>query len=211
MMKPLLYMLTTVLLILSVWGNAAEAQRLNFSVFGDELTVKKKQDLDFNEKQPIIVVGESEIIEVELTDPVAQMAVVRIVAVKDFDITVEITPPPNNRLLLDGTEDNEGTRINYNLRWAYSNSRQELFSDAKNHAQLVPDGFFSATFPINRRLNTSGPPGPPPTPADGDTSQEMETAYLFIFGTLGPVGNVQVGEYSGEVQIHVSYTDNQPN
>jgi hypothetical protein len=91
------------------------------------------------------------------------------------------------------------------VSFAYSNMGAESESLAKTQSLQVPQGFSSATFPVLRR--STGPPGPPPTPEYNGYVAPTADAYLFIYGTLGPVPeDASVGLYFGEINIHIEYS-----
>jgi hypothetical protein len=95
--------------------------------------------------------------------------------------------------------------IPLNIGFAYSNMGAESESLAKTQALQIPQGFTSATFPVLRR--STGPPGPPPTPEHNGYTAPTADAYLFIYGTLGPVPeDAAVGLYFGEINIHIEYS-----
>lgn len=175
------------------------AQHISFGTWaGAGLTLTKgtPQDLNFNDKSPLIITGNNQSVTISLTD--GEAAVLTIEGTEYLDVTVYVDAPPT--LELDATNS-----IPVSIRFAYSNLNPgEDVTTAKTQAVEVPAGFNSATFPILRR--TSGPPGPPPTPPYEGYVPPKKTAYLFIYGTLGPVGNVNAGLYDGTINVRVEYT-----
>jgi hypothetical protein len=173
------------------------AQRISFGLYASEsitITALGLGELNFNDKQPVILGGNS--VQILLTDEAA--AILTITGRADLDITVTISAPPN--LVLD--VDNQ---IPLSLLFAYSNMGASDEATAKTQAIQVPAGFTSATFPVLRR--SSGPPGPPPTPDHPGVTYPTGTAYLFIYGSMGPVpNNAAVGLYEGDINITVSYS-----
>ncbi|MCW9706298.1 hypothetical protein [Fodinibius salsisoli] len=177
------------------------AQRINFGLYGDGLmlTPLNSGTLDFNEAQPLIISGTNESITINLADDTQLMAIIEIAGEKQHDVMVDIDSPGNVQLAGDASQ-----TIPFELRWAYSNTSPVDIEQAKAEAREMTLGFNAATFPILRR--ELGPPGPPPVPPHGNYEAPMGTAYLFIYGTLGPVGNVPVGSYSATVNIYAEYT-----
>jgi hypothetical protein len=174
------------------------AQHISFGTWaGDDLKLTKgtPQDLNFNDKTPIIVTGSNQSVTISLTD--MEAAVLTIEGTEYLDVTVYVDAPPT--LELDATNS-----IPVSIRFAYSNLNPADVATAKTQAVEVPAGFNSATFPILRR--TSGPPAPPPTPPHEGYTPPKKTAYLFIYGTLGPVGSVNAGVYIGTINVRVQYT-----
>lgn len=174
------------------------AQHISFGTWagGDiTLTTGVPNDLDFNDKTPVINPGVNQSVTINLQD--AEAAVLSIEGTEYYDVTVYVDSP----VTLDLDPDN---KIPVAIRFAYSNLNAPNVTAAKNQAIEVPAGFNTATFPILRRVN--GPPGPPPTPPSSGYTPPRKTAYLFIYGTLGPVGSVDAGLYNGTIHITVEYT-----
>lgn len=201
--------LLSVLLMLSALPTDTQAQRLNFGLFAGDIQITQLNELNFNEKFPIIVSNQGTV-QIGLADMIGEMAVFEIIAARDYDITIDVDAPSN--LLLNGTETGEGKEIPFTLGWAYSNTGLTSDLDAKADAITVPQGFTSATMPVLRRNSGSGPPGPPPRPRSGNYQEvdiPQETVYLFVFGSLD-VGPVDAGVFSETITITVQYTNNPP-
>lgn len=151
-------------------------------------------DLDFDEKEGGITSGS--VATIDLLDDMA--AVITITGQADLDVTVSIDAP----VTLDLDDDN---KVPVSISYAYSNLGATDETTAKTLAVRVPAGFSSVTLPLVRR--SSGPPGPPPTPDHVGYTPPSGTAYIFIFGTLGPVPlNAATGLYSGDINISVEYS-----
>src|SRR5690606_6810038 len=178
------------LLSLSLWFlvalPAVHAQRISFSTWtgSEDISLRSPQGvmpgLDFNQKKPAIVAG-SEAITISITD--YQAVIYEIEAPEDFDLIVEVDAPPV--LTLEG---NTEETIPFQLRIAYNNMSPVDEQTGKLHAVELPLGFTSVTFPVNRR--TSGAPGPPPTPEHEGYTRPRARAYIYLYGTLGPIGAV---------------------
>ena len=175
------------------------AQRINFGAYttSQGLSATVSGTLNFNAKQPVIVSNSNASVTIALNESECQW--IEILGDATRDITITITADPNLTIGAGGP----GNEIPYACRFAYSNLGSPNASTAKGVAVEVPVGFTSITLPILRR--TSGAPAPPPTPAHGGYAAPHATAYLFIYGTLGPVGNVAAGYYTGTVNVHVQY------
>ncbi len=123
----------------------------------------------------------------------------------NYDITVYIdweTPPGFMQHLFD-----HEAIIPFKLGFAYANQGEINIVEAKNNATIVPDNFFSASFPVSRR--TSGTPLPPPTPEFDGYLVPTETFWLFFFGEIGPVSQgsmVTTGTYIANLNVHISFT-----
>ncbi|MEI7895739.1 MAG: hypothetical protein WCJ26_01790 [bacterium] len=192
--------LSLVLLVFFACGIEIHAQHVSFGTWaaGDIVIMKGvPETLNFNDKKQVINPGISQTVTINLNDP--QPAVLTIEGTEYMDVTVYIDAP----VVLDLDPANQ---IPVAIRFAYSNLGTLDMALAKNQAIEVPVGFNTATFPILRRIN--GPPGPPPTPPSSGYIPPRKKAWLFIYGTLGPVGSVNAGMYSGIVNVTVEYTKN---
>ncbi|HMG14275.1 MAG TPA: hypothetical protein VK590_02440 [Saprospiraceae bacterium] len=175
-----------------------QGQSINFGTYtssGITINEEMPNKLDFNEKQPVILRGLNEIVNIGLQDE--EVAVLSIDANEQLDITVLFDTP--TKLELDQTNS-----IPCNLRFAYSNLGAPDIATARAQAIEVPYGFNSITIPVHRR--TLGAPGPPPTPEYQGYVAPVGKVYIFIYGTLGPVGNVDVGVYEGLINLTVDYS-----
>lgn len=190
----IIFVASSLLLTVNVMG-----QRISFGLYatGDiVLTPLGSGDLNFNDKQTLILPGQT--VTVNLVDDAA--AVLTITGRRDQEITVTIDAPPTLDLNVSNT-------IPLSVKFAYSNTGAESEVAAKLSAIEVASGFSSATFPMLRRA--SGLPAPPPTPIHAGYVAPAGTSYLFIYGTLGAIPlNAAAGNYSGNINIHVSYTVN---
>lgn len=182
------------------------AQKINFSTWtgSDDITITSVNagpSLNFNQKQANITVN-SPAVTVNLADN--QAVGFRIEAPEGFDLTVEVDAPAFLSLNGAGTEPEE--IIPFKIGIAYNNMLAGDETTAKNSAVQLPAGFLNITFPVNRR--NGGAPGPPPTPVSGDYVRPKATAWFFIYGELGPIGQVNAGLYTGDITINVYFTSN---
>jgi hypothetical protein len=176
------------------------AQRISFSTWtgSDDIvlnSVMAGPELKFNIEQPIITSGTTVTINLASNQTIA----FRIEAPENFDLTVDVDAP----LFLTFVDDPSKT-IPFQVKLAYNNMMPGNELAGKAGAIELPIGFTNVTFPVNRR--TSGAPGPPPTPTTGTESRIKSTAFIYIYGSLGPVGTVPAGNYSAEININVSFT-----
>ena len=188
------------IILLYIIGNCGVvyAQHVSFGTWagGDiVITTGTPGNLNFNDKTQVIIPGVNQSVTINLYE--AQTAVLTIEGTEYLDVTVYIDGP--NTLDLDASN-----KIPIAVRFAYSNLNPADVLTAKTQAIEVPAGFNSATFPIFRRIN--GPPGPPPTPPSSGYVPPRKKAYLFIYGILGPVPNVDAGIYEGIINVTVEYS-----
>ncbi|OYX10854.1 MAG: hypothetical protein B7Z16_17990 [Algoriphagus sp. 32-45-6] len=186
--------------ILFIGGNGeAMAQRINFSTWtGSEDVIIRSvgsvvSSLRFNEKQQVLLANTPAIV-IAKNDP--QVAIFEIEAPSEFDITVELQAPAF--LAKDG--DPSGGTIPFALQMSYSNQGLPNEIAAIGSALDVPVGFTSVTFPVH--VGRRGVPLPP-NPELSGASRPKSTVYLYIYGALGPIGQVSAGNYTGEVLINV--------
>lgn len=169
------------------------AQRINFGAYAGSLgiTLYVSGPLRFNDKQPVIVSGST--VTITLNDTECQW--IEITGDATRDITITISADAN----LTGT----GDTIPFTCQFAYSNLGSATVGTAKAVAVQIPSGFTSITLPMQRRM--AGVPAPPPTPPHSGYTPPSAKVYLFLYGTLGPVGNVAAGTYSGTIHVDVQY------
>lgn len=200
---------TGIILLFLLFGYTAQAQRINFKTFvqGDAITltvVENPDALNFNRKQQIIVVGDPSIVQVNIGDQAT--VVVEIDAPMEYDITAELTWTEG--LSYNGLD--TGVTVPFALRFAYNNTGEPTDIERRASAVEVPSVFNTLTFPI-RRKTTTGPPGPPPTPDHDGYVRPRAKAYLYFYGTLGPIPTgIRAGNYDGTIELSISYTDNAP-
>jgi len=178
------------------------AQRISFNTWtgSDDITILSPQGamptLDFNQKKRALVPG-SEAVTIDLVDN--QAVIYEIEAPEGFDLTVDISSPSGFILT-----DNPTESIPFLLKVAYNNVSPLDEISGKLGSVELPAGFYSITFPVSRR--SSGAPTAPPSPEDGAFTRPKAKAYLYFYGTLGPIGMVPAGRYEGEININVSFT-----
>lgn len=188
-----------VLVVFSIllWTGSAHAQRISFGLYAKDNIQIFPEDLgqlNFNTKQQYIFANQS--VTVNLLDLAA--SAISITGRRDQEITVIVSAPSSLNL--------NASQIPIAIRFAYSNTGATNATDAKLTAVELPVGFTSATFPFLRRA--SGLPAPPPTPLHAGQVAPQGTAYIFVYGTLGPVpSNAEVGNYLGDINIQVEYTN----
>jgi hypothetical protein len=188
-------------------GPLVAQARISFRAFaGEGIVLSSPQGLnaglDFNAKRRIIV-PKTDAIRINLTegDP---FVVYQIKAAEGFDLLVDLDTP--RFLELEDEDRDPEDRIPFVLRVAYENSGAATPQAARGNAVELPVGVNSLLLPVGRR--STGAPGPPPDPFSGDFSRRPTgTVYLFLYGELGPFGNIRAGTYSKEVTIHVNYAD----
>jgi hypothetical protein len=180
------------------------AQRINFSTWtgSEEISVIPVAGIPMLKFDQRPLTANMEAVSIKLTDN--QAVAFRIEAPEGFDLTVEIAAP--TQLRLDGSGTTAEKVIPFTVGMAYNNLMAADEATAKTGAIQLPAGFYNITFPVNRR--TAGAPGPPPTPISGTYVRPKATAWLFLYGELGPIGNVNAGDYTGEITISVYFTSN---
>jgi hypothetical protein len=193
-------------LILICFGSESLAQRINFSTFvqGEEilLTLLDQPNLNFNRKSRVIVVGQASPVVINIGDDAT--LVVEIDAPIEYDITAELTW--DKGLSINGSD--TGIMVPFEFRFAYNNTGELTDVERRANAVQIPPMFHTITFPMRRRT-AGGPPPPPPTPEHGGYVRPRGKAYLFFYGSLGPVpNNLRAGNYSGDIQLSISYADN---
>ena len=178
------------------------AQPVPFGLYadGESLDIQFAGSVEVLDFGSITNTGETITVRISLTEEdVGEVVPLVITGIRYLDVTVDF--PPTIQLVQQGIEDGDEMTLSVGL--AYSNRGLDL-SEARQSPTEVPLGMSSITFPIQRR--TGGPPGPPPTPPHAGYTPPMGTAYIFVYGDL-EVGDVSAGLYTGQIDIHVYYSD----
>ncbi len=183
------------LLVIAFMPRPGAAQKINFGAYATSqgLSLTVSGDLNFNAMQPAILINSNETVTIALSDNQCQY--VRIVGDATRDITVTVTA---SKYMTYGA-----SQIPFTCQFAYSNLGATDAATAKMNAVEIPAGFGSITLPMLQR--TLGAPAPPPTPAHGEYTSPAATAFLFLYGSLGPVGSVNAGSYTGTINVYISY------
>lgn len=180
----------------------ASAQQIGFGMYADSginLSALVPDVLDFGDR-----IGGEGPVSILLSDN--ETVVLEIEGIAYLDVTVNITPPVSEYLLLQGNSNFLGDperRLPVTIKMAYYNRGQENIDIQTAKQQAIEVTGHNATFQIRRR--PGGPPGPPPTPPHSGYTPPVAKAYLFIYGDL-TVNNVNSGSYTGIVDVHVEYT-----
>ncbi len=197
------YTLFSFLLILLLAAfEPLSAQRVGFGLYTDSeltLTPLVPDVLDFGPR----ISGEGNV-QISLSDDA--VVPIEIEGVAYLDVTVTLTPPDGNKLVLMGDPDNlsePDKRMPVNIRMAYYNRGQEGITEIAAKAEAIEVVGNTVTFQIRRR--PGGPPGPPPVPPHAGYSPPIAKAFLFIYGDI-TVGNVNAGPYSGLIDVHIEYS-----
>ncbi len=187
-------------LLSALMAQPGTAQRISFGAYAttQDIMVSVSGDMNFNMRQPVIASNSNATVTIALNDDEAQY--IEITGDATRDITIIVTAPAELTVGAGGM----GNQIPFTCRFAYSNLGATTAGAAKATAVQVPGGLTAITLPILRR--TAGAPAPPPTPAHGGYTAPSAKMYLFLYGSLGPIGNVVAGLYSGTVNVNVQYT-----
>lgn len=179
------------------------AQRINFSTWtgSEDILITAvgtgMNSLNFNDKQKVLLAGSPAVV-IGKTDP--QVAIFEIEAPSEYDITVELDFP--FFLYKDGIPTGD-QKFPLDLQMAYVNEATLGFEflTGGSTALEVPPGFNSVTFPVNRRV--SGAPMPP-TPEYGGYTRPKSKVYVYVYGSVGPIGqNISAGDYLANVTLSV--------
>ncbi len=198
-----IHLFLTSIILLALHGSVP-AQQVSFGEYtGEGLTMipLMPEELAFGD-----LFTNAGVISIDLSEEEGEVVPFQIEGVAYLDVTVTLTPPAGDVLVLQGNTDylNDPERnLPINIRMAYYNKGQESIDLATAKTQAIEVTGHTATFQIRRR--PGGPPGPPPTPPHSGYTPPEGTAYLFIYGDL-TVGEVKSGPYSGHVDIQVEYT-----
>ncbi|TYP95664.1 hypothetical protein LX73_0979 [Fodinibius salinus] len=143
------------------------------------------------------------------TIPISSASIIYITGVEYIDVIVDVTTSGQGNLLLNGNPAHIGDSqksLPFNLQAAYANNKDTPnIGQAKFITSITANNSFTKQFPILERQNR--PPGPPPTPPTNafDQSKVEDTAYLYLYGSIPNVGNVDAGSYSSQITITINY------
>ena len=199
-MKPTIRPIVLLLISFILMNGHVLAQRISFGLYAGEgilLEPMGLAELNFNTKQPLIFASQS----VSILKQDQASAIIRITGRLDQEITASISASP--------TLDLNTSHIPLSIRFAYYNAGAASPSDNEIKATAIelPLGFSSFTFPFKKNL--TGIPAPPPTPINSNYTSPQGTAYLVIYGNLGPVpSDAAAGYYNGDINIRVEYATN---
>jgi len=194
--------LTIALCILFGFSWSTYAQEINFGEYGNyTLSVgqlNQNTDLDFGQ----LVSGSGSSSDI----PITEAKVIKITGVKYIDVIVQVNAA--TELYLNGNTGNSGVAsktISWTLKAAYANNKGTPSVGQAKFISNISNNSFITQFPILERQNR--PPGPPPAPPTNafDQSKVEETAYLYLYGTIPSVGNVDAGSYSSEISVTINY------
>jgi hypothetical protein len=202
----LIYRAWMLVLVLIGTASSGMGQRISFGAFaGADITIFSplgaNPELNFSSVK-ILTPNMQEPIRIGRVegDP---YVVYEIDAAEGFDIMIDVDY--GSEIWLDG-ELGSDNNIDLALRFSYFNRPATDQFTALNGSIEMPPGVRSVIVPVSPR--SGGAPGPPPDPFSGNVSSRSKgKVYLFIYGDLGPIGNVQSGRYSGDISITVSYAD----
>jgi hypothetical protein len=205
------------------------AQQISFGINATEgiiLEAISGTELDFNNKQRIITPGTGRVVISRDVDSNAFVVPFEIIARDDLDIEVTITSPLFLELEGWTSETNDpAPQIPFQVAWAFWNMNpgsggttppwndMAVISGSREvrGVDALALGISSAIFPMRRRMTSNAPPPPPPTPRHGEIVYPTTTAYLYIYGGLGPIPlGTASGQYSGIINIEVGYASYLP-
>jgi hypothetical protein len=154
--------------------------------------------LRFNDKQKVLR-SNMPVVSISKIDP--QVAIFEIEAPTEFDITVDLDYP--TVLHKDGNTSSTDM-IPFSLNMSYSIQSRGSSSQIPNAAtaQDVPLGFNSVTLPMYGEGMAA--PLPPSPEFGGSVARPKSKVYLFIYGSIGPIGTVSAGNYTADVILNVN-------
>ena len=85
---------------------------------------------------------------------------------------------------------------------SYNNQNAANEIDAKDESIDLIRGITSITIPVNSKFNSNQLTSDPVYAMQSEKPKSV--VYLFIYGTLGPVGSVDAGNYDTQLSINVN-------
>jgi hypothetical protein len=208
-MKELKNILSFLFLFMA-FASASFGQRINFSTWtgSDDVTIMpvgaSGNTMRFNDKEKVLR-SNMPVVSISKIDP--QVAIFEIEAPTEFDITVDLNYP--SVLYKDGNTSSKDI-IPFSLNMSYTIQGRGSLGQIPNAAtaQDVPLGFNSVTLPMYGEGMAA--PLPPSPEFGGSVARPKSKVYLFIYGSIGPIGTVSAGNYTADVilTVNVSGGDN---
>lgn len=196
------FFIITVIILACSW--TSYGQEINFGDYGNynlSAGVLNSNTLNFGN----LISGSG----TSSTISISGASIIYITGVEYIDVIVDVSTSGQGNLLLNGNPANIGNSqksIPFNLQAAYANNKDTPnIGQAKFITSISSNNAFTKQFPILERQNR--PPGPPPPPPTNafDQSEVEETAYLYLYGSIPNVGNVDAGNYSSQITITINY------
>lgn len=194
----------TIIILILTCSWASYGQEINFGDYGNytlSVSVLNTNTLYFGQ----LVSGSG----ASSTISISNGSIVAITGVEYLDVIVDVSTSGQGSLLLNGNPANIGNSqksVPFNLQAAYANSEgTPNVGQAKFITSITSNNSFTKQFPILERQNR--PPGPPPPPPTNafDQSKVEDTAYLYLYGSIPNVGNVDAGNYSSQITVTINY------
>lgn len=201
MKERTLFLFIFLCLNLTLFPRLLSGQRLTISTWSgsEDISIRPigmgSNGLNFNQLARVITAN-SNPIQIRKED--TQAAIFAIEAPSESEIVITLDYYPYLSKIGDATK---GHLIPISLNMAYNNHNVANEAIAKNESIDLKNGITSLTIPVDPKFI----PGRLPIGNEyGSTSQRPKSVvYLFIFGTLGPVGSISAGEYTTQINLHV--------
>ena len=177
-------------------------QRTTISTWSgsDEIMIRSlgigNNSLNFNVNSGVLTAN-SGIIHIGKEDN--NSAVFEIEAPSDAEIVINMEYTPFLAKERDSTTDQY---IPVVLYMSYNNQNADNETIAMEGSIDIPSGITSITIPVNSKYAYAFIPSA--SEFIESIAMNKSIVYLFVYGTLGPVGRVSVGEYSAQISIHVN-------
>jgi hypothetical protein len=126
-------------------------------------------------------------------------AIFEIEAPSEFEIVINMDYTPY--LAKEGDSSKEQS-IPIVFHMAYNNLNAANEIVAKNESIDLIRGITSITIPVNNKFDANQLPSSWEYGVNSERPKSV--VYLFIFGTLGPIGSVSAGDYSSRISINVN-------
>lgn len=200
-------------------------QTINFSLASSESIVLEPVtdiDLDFNVTGSgngnYLLPGQNGPFVIDRVNFNEEVVIFRITAPDYADVTVEVAKTIDLILVCEGEVCPAPLpTISYQIGWSFWNNGHDPLNPDPSILELAPSSteilsatgtplpFSFATFPMEKRSLSDGPPIPP-TPESGSyVNAPSKSAYLLIYGGIANLSEgLQAGNYQGTISINVT-------
>ena len=186
--------IVAMIIIMIILNNDATAQVIDFGSYeSSSATVIAERNLEFG--TILKTMGEN------ITLGSGLEGVISIEGVRYLDVFIDITPYPVSYLYLDGNTGcvTNDCRIPFTMTTSYTNAGQLM----DNITGAVSFASGTVRFPVLAR--GGGPPRPPPVPTHSGYTPPLDTAHIYVYGSITTSLSTQAGEYSNIITISVTY------
>jgi len=202
MMARYIFLLTFFSFNIFLFPRPLFGQRVTISTWSgsDDVTIHQigtgSNSLNFNQHSNVITANSGPI---KISKEDINTAIFAIEAPSEFEIVINMDYSP---YLTKAGDSSKGQSIPIVFYLAYNNKDAANEIVAKNESIDLIKGITSMNIPVNPRFAANLSPSR--SEYGRNSERPKSVVYLFIFGTLGPIGSVSAGDYSTQINLNVN-------